>query len=240
MLDKLGGIYGPKPSPGPHKQRECLPLVLLLRNRLKLALTYKEAKNILMQRQLKVDGKVRTDVKFPTGFMDTIAIEKTNQYFRLLFDVKGRFVLHRITAPEANVKLCRVRQVATGAKGIPHIVTHDGRTIRYPHPDIKVYDTVKVNIVANKVVGHCKFDSGNICMITGGKNVGRVGIIQHREKHQGAFDIVHVKDSIGHSFATRISNVFIIGTGHSPAVSLPKSKGVRLSIIEEYARRHKH
>jgi len=25
----------PKPSPGPHKQRECLPLVLMLRNRLK-------------------------------------------------------------------------------------------------------------------------------------------------------------------------------------------------------------
>jgi len=25
----------PKPSPGPHKQRECLPLLLVLRNRLK-------------------------------------------------------------------------------------------------------------------------------------------------------------------------------------------------------------
>ena len=25
----------PKPSPGPHKQRECLPLILVLRNRLK-------------------------------------------------------------------------------------------------------------------------------------------------------------------------------------------------------------
>ena len=25
----------PKPSPGPHKQRECLPLTVLLRNRLK-------------------------------------------------------------------------------------------------------------------------------------------------------------------------------------------------------------
>jgi small subunit ribosomal protein S4e len=46
-----------------------LPLLLLLRNRLKLALTYKEAKAILMQRHLKVDGKVRTDVKYPAGFM---------------------------------------------------------------------------------------------------------------------------------------------------------------------------
>ncbi len=35
MLDKLGGLFAPKPSPGPHKQRECLPLLLILRNRLK-------------------------------------------------------------------------------------------------------------------------------------------------------------------------------------------------------------
>lgn len=28
-------LQAPKPSPGPHKSRECLPLILLLRNRLK-------------------------------------------------------------------------------------------------------------------------------------------------------------------------------------------------------------
>ena len=28
-------LQAPKPSPGPHKQRECLPLTLMLRNRLK-------------------------------------------------------------------------------------------------------------------------------------------------------------------------------------------------------------
>ena len=30
-------LQAPKPSPGPHKTRECLPLVLILRNRLKCA-----------------------------------------------------------------------------------------------------------------------------------------------------------------------------------------------------------
>lgn len=40
-------------------------------------------------------------------------------------------------------------------------------------------------------------------MITGGHNLGRVGVIQHRERHPGSFDIVHIKDSLGHTFATR-------------------------------------
>lgn len=44
---------------------------------------------------------------------------------------------------------------------------------------------------------------GNLVMVTGGHNLGRVGTITSRERHPGSFDIVHVKDSQGHSFATR-------------------------------------
>ncbi|GMP51338.1 hypothetical protein CsSME_00017604 [Camellia sinensis var. sinensis] len=69
MLDKLGGAFAPKPSSGPHKSRECLPLILILRNRLKYALTYREVISILMQRHILVDGKVRTDKTYPSGFM---------------------------------------------------------------------------------------------------------------------------------------------------------------------------
>ena len=62
-------LKAPKPSPGPHKSRECLPLVVLLRNRLKYALTYREVVAIVMQRLICVDGKVRTDKCYPAGFM---------------------------------------------------------------------------------------------------------------------------------------------------------------------------
>jgi len=40
-------------------------------------------------------------------------------------------------------------------------------------------------------------------MVTGGHNLGRVGLVTHRERHHGGFDIVHIKDSLGHQFATR-------------------------------------
>lgn len=69
MLDKLGGVYAPRPSCGPHKLRESLPLVVMLRNRLKYALTRDEVTKIVMQRTIKVDGKVRTDINYPAGFM---------------------------------------------------------------------------------------------------------------------------------------------------------------------------
>jgi small subunit ribosomal protein S4e len=237
MLDKLGGIWAPRPSTGPHKLRECLPLIILLRNRLKYALSTKEVKYILMQRLIKVDGKARTDKTYPAGFMDVIGIEKTNEFFRLLYDVRGRFIVHRISPEEGKYKLGRVKSLAMGMKKVPHIVTHDGRTIRYPDPGIAVNDSVKIDIETNKVTEFIKFETGNLAMISGGKNTGRVGTIISREKHQGSFDIVHMKDSAGHMFATRLGNVFVIGEGNRPLVSLPKRKGIKMSILEERALR---
>jgi Ribosomal family S4e len=52
----------------------------------------------------------------------------------LVYDTKGRFVVHRITREEAGHKLCKVRRMQFGKGGIPYIGTHDGRTIRYPDP----------------------------------------------------------------------------------------------------------
>ncbi|CAO1373553.1 unnamed protein product [Diamesa serratosioi] len=237
MLDKLGGTFAPRPSTGPHKLRESLPLVIFLRNRLKYALTNTEVTKIMMQRHIKVDGKVRTDINFPAGFMDVVTIEKTSEFFRLIYDVKGRFTVHRITADEAKYKLCKVKRLQVGQKKIPFLITHDGRTIRYPDPIIRVNDVIQLDIATGKITDHIKFESGNLVMITGGRNLGRVGTVVNREKHPGSFEIVHVKDANGHVFATRLTNVFIIGKGAKAYISLPKGKGIKLTVAEERDKR---
>lgn len=125
---------------------------------------------------------------------DVITIEKTGEFFRLIYDVKGRFTIHRITDDEAKVswscmencetvinqnlfalsiifknsffafqyKLCKVKRVQTGPKGIPFLVTHDGRTVRYPDPVIKVNDTIQLDIATSKILDSIRFDSGKI------------------------------------------------------------------------------
>ncbi|ELK23579.1 40S ribosomal protein S4 [Myotis davidii] len=202
MLDKLTGVFAPRPSTGPHKLRECLPLIIFLRNRLKYALTGDEVKKICMQRFIKIDGKVRTDITYPAGFMDVISIDKTGENFRLIYDTKGRFAVHRITPEEA-----------------------------------KVNDTIQTDLETGKITDFIKFDTGNLCMVTGGANLGRIGVITNRERHPGSFDVVHVKDANGNSFATRLSNIFVIGKGNKPWISLPRGKGIRLTIAEERDKR---
>ncbi|KAI9187297.1 hypothetical protein LWI28_026474 [Acer negundo] len=220
MLDKLRGAFAPKPSFGPHKSRECLSLILILRNRLKYALTYREVIAILMQRQILVDAKVRTDKTYPAGFINVVSILKTNENFRLLYDTKGRFRLHSIRDEEAKFKLCKVRSVQFGQKGIPYLNTYNGRTIRYSDPLIKANDTIKLDLETNKITDFIKFDVGNVVMVTRGRNRGRVGIIKNREKQKGSFETVHIQDALGHEFAIHLGNVCTIGKGSKPWVSL--------------------
>ncbi len=71
--------------------------------------------------------------------------------FTVVPQVRGRFSVHRVSADEAKFKLCRVKEVAKGVKGVPYMVTHDGRTIRYPDPQLGFMDTIKLDLETGKV-----------------------------------------------------------------------------------------
>jgi small subunit ribosomal protein S4e len=139
------------------------------------------------------------------------------------------------TAILLQFKLGRVEQSRAGPGGVPFIVTHDGTTMRYPDPNTKVLDTVKIDLATKRPVGLIKFEIGCQVFINSGKNRGRIGILAARDRHPGMFDIVHIKDKAGNVFATRLKNAFVIGEGgkSKPLITLPKGGGVRSTISEE-------
>jgi small subunit ribosomal protein S4e len=214
-------------------------MILILRQRLKYALNAKEVLHITMRKLVKVDGKVRTDPRFPAGLMDVVTLEKTKENFRIMYDLKGRFTLHPLEKNEAKYKICKVLKTYVGPNKLPLATTHDGRTLRYPDPIIKAGDSIKLDLESGKVQEVYKLKVGQIVLITSGRNRGRVGILQQREQHPGSFEIIHVKDSAGNTFATRLSAAMVIGNENRPAVTLPKGKGIKLSIIEEKAQKLK-
>ena len=162
MLSKLGGIWAMKRSQGPHKLRECIPLSLLLKIKLRLALNGKKAKLIVKAREgnISIDGKVRRDPKYPVGIMDIVTINKTGSNYRVNFDVKGRWRLVKISKEEAKYKLFKVTRRSMRSKKIPFINTSDGRTLRYSNPYIKEHDTVKLNLKNKEIVDYYKYKIG--------------------------------------------------------------------------------
>jgi len=201
-----------------------------------------------MQKLVQVDGKIRTDPNFPAGLMDVVSLGPHNasetdesiDRFRLMYDVKGRYVLHKIDGKEANYKLCKiVRQEFTG-KGISYIVTHDGRTIRYHDPVIKRNDTILLNIKTGQVEDIVKMGIGNKVLVTKGKNRGRYGTLVSIERHPGSFDIVTIRDADNNSFATRYDNIFSIAKADGKTlISMPKGRGVSSTILQEQQKRNR-
>lgn len=90
-----------------------------------------------------------------------------------------------------------------------------------------------MNLETGEVESLIRYENGAQVLIIGGNNIGRVGVLMHIEKHPSSFDIAHIKDANGHSFATRSSNVFIIGEGKKPVISLLPQRGIKLGLIEE-------
>jgi small subunit ribosomal protein S4e len=230
-LDKTGGIWAPNPKSGPHKKFNSFPIILILRNRLKYALNNREAIQILQQKIVKIDKKIRVEKNYPVGIMDTITIEKTNENFRLLYDPRGRFILHRIEQKESFYKLCKIVKLIKGQRGIPFIVTHDGRTIRFPDPIIKINDTILFDLFKKKIIDYVKFDIGSLCLIIGGHNIGRIGIIIQKNSFANENEIVRIKDAEGFEFSAKISYIFVIGKGKKSFISLPKGKGLKVKPI---------
>ena len=234
MLSKLTGVFAPRPRAGAHKIRECMPLAVILRNRLKYALNYKETQMIVRQGLVKVDGRARIDAKYPAGFMDVLEIPKTNDRIRMLYDVKGRFEMVRLSEEEAKIKLCKVVNLWTTSHRTPMLTTHDGRRIRFPDPKINRNDTIIIDVATGAIQSTLKARIGAIAMITGGSNRGLVGEILSVERHPGSFDIARLRDKQGNEFATRNNNVFVIANSFdSIPITMPRAQGQRINKIEE-------
>jgi small subunit ribosomal protein S4e len=239
MLKKLGGIFAPKPSTGPHKSRQCVPLIMILRDRLKYALNGQDVKSILMHRLVKIDGKVRSDPTYPVGFQDILSIERSGEHFRMLMDPKGRFGLLNVNASEANYKLCRVRKILTVKSGVSVAISHDARSIYSKigsKHSVEVNDTVIFDMANKFVDGTLKFQTNNLAIVTRGHNAGRIGMIVHIQKHQGTYTVTVMRDAVGKFLVTRRENVFVIGKNNLPKISLFASKGVRRTVLYEQSK----
>ena len=214
-----------KPSAGPHSLENCLPLSLVLRDILEVAKTRREAKKIVSEGKVRVDGKVRRKDDFPVGLMDVISIPELNKYFRITPFHKGLF-LNPISKEEASFKLCRVENKVTVKSGNVQVALHDGSNlfIKAAAPEnpkevkYDTFDVLKLNLPGKQIIDQLKTKKGNLAVITGGKNIGKKGRIIEIEKTEAKKRrnaLVVVEDEKGSRYQTILDFVFSLGAAQS-------------------------
>ena len=224
-------VWTVKPKPGPHSIPHCIPLALIIRDILGLAETRKEAKTIISQGKIRVDGKIQREEGFPIGLMDVISIPAIEKAYRVLPSEKG-LVLHSIDVDEAEFKLCRIENKSIVKGGHVQLNLHDGRSVlvqlndpRNPEEDVyKTLDILKISIPNQEILERTNLAKGVPAIIFGGKNIGRHGNIAAFEKRPSQKRrnlLATIEDKDGNRFQTTIDLVFAVGN-KKPWISLPE------------------
>ncbi len=208
--------FAPKTIPGPHPADRSVPLLIVLRDLLRVADNRREAKKILSSRAVKIDGKVRTDLKFPVGFMDVVTVG--DKHYRALYDVRGKIRLVEIPEDHAEWKLVRIEN-KTAVKGGKIVLNlHDGRNIMLDENKYKTGDVLKIKVPTQEIVEHYPLQEGSVAMIIGGSHRGQLAHIkEYRITKSPSDNIVAFEEG----FETIKRNVFVVGVG-KPEVMIPE------------------
>jgi small subunit ribosomal protein S4e len=208
-----------KPSPGPHPIQRSMPVLTVVRDLLQACDTAAEAKRIIGNRDIIVDGRPVREHKFPVGLMDVVSIPKLEQNYRMLVDRRGKFRLVTIREGEESWKLCRIENKTTVRGGRIQLNLHDGRNIIVKENKYKTGDVLKVEVPSQKILEVYPMAKGNIAMVISGAHAGEISVIEEYEvSRTPSSNVIRFRDGK----STVKDNVFVVGTS-APVIELPEA-----------------
>ncbi|WP_338601094.1 30S ribosomal protein S4e [Sulfolobus tengchongensis] len=217
LISKKQYKWTVRPNAGPHPVGKSVPLAIIIRDYLKLAGTIKEAKYIISEGKILVDGKIRRDYKYPVGLMDVISIPSSDLYFRVLPDNVRFMRLSKISADEAHYKYVRIMNKTTLKGGLVQLNLEDGRNIVVDKEVAKNYKTLmtlKVELPSQNVVESYSISEGSYVIFLGGRNVGIHGIVKSINLSKfktRRYSVVTIESKDGNAYQTNLLNVMSIG-----------------------------
>lgn len=175
-ISKKTHAWVAKTSPGPHSAANSMPLVMVVRDMLKLVDNAREARMALHEGKVLVDGKVQKDYKLPIGIFDVISVPAKNEQYRMLKDEKGMFYLSLLESGTVK-KLARV-QNKTFLKGKKQQLNLSDGSNKLAEGEFKVGDSLVLSIPEKNIEDRISFEVGNLAMVVGGKHSGQTGKIK--------------------------------------------------------------
>ena len=221
-----------KPADGPHSLWGCVPLAVVIRDELGFAKTRKEAKTIVSQGKVHVNGEIRKKDDFPVGLMDVISIPEIAKSYRVLPSYRG-LILNEIGNEESKFRISRIEDKTVVGSGNIQLHLHDGSNIvikiadpKNPQEDVyETLDTLRISLPEGEIIEHTKMKEKDYAIITGGKNIGKHGRITEIEKTEAKKRrnaLVTIQDNEGKRYQTILDFVFAIGETQ-PLISLTEA-----------------
>ena len=168
-------------SRGSHEKDFSLPLLVLIRDVLKIAETNREAKRIIKNGDVLVDKRKRKDPKFGLGLFDVIEIPAMKKAWRVV--PKNGLSFVEIPENEANLKICKIVDKKTLKGNKNQLNLNDGRNL-LTDKKYSTYDSLLIELPEQKIVDHLKFEKGSTVLVIRGSNAGKLAKIKIIEKNR--------------------------------------------------------
>ena len=210
-INRKANVFITKPNPGSHSLAFGIPFVALVRDQLEFAKTMKEVRDIIHNQIVLLDGKKVTDHKQIVGLMDVITLNK--KYFRIVLNSSGKLVPLEISEPESKSKISKIRGKTSLGKQI-QLNLFDGKNVLVDKAPQKVGDSVIFDFTSNKIGDTLSFEKGASILLTGGKHVGVIGVVEEIRENVLVF-----KNEAGNVFETTKKHAYVVGKGE-PAMAI--------------------
>lgn len=210
-----------KTAPGPHNAN-AMPIAVWLRDHMGFALTKKEVKQILSQKDVIINGRPCRNPSMGIGIFDIISMPKIGKHYRILRDKKGRHKTIEINAESARTRLAKIRGKTIVPGGKVQLNLRFGANIladnRYKPGDsiiISLSDEDRFTIT-----DHFPFAVGNMAMVIGGKHSGKIAKITGIQKVPGSVPnrVTLTDANTGAVFDTVETYLYMVGR-ETPALS---------------------
>ena len=182
-IARKGTKYVARASSDP---QNSVPVVIAVRDMLKLARITKEVKAMIHQKHLKINGN---EVKDHRESIQLFNIFEADKPYILSLTPTGKFTLEETKQKERQCKVTN-KKILKGKK--IQLNFHDGSNILTDDKKINTQDTVYLSF-DKKIKKHVQFEKGKECLITRGRFIGQKGKIEKIENNT-AFVKISGKD----------------------------------------------
>lgn len=154
-----------------------LPIVVAMRDMLKIAKNRKEVKKAIHEKKLLISGRVVKDDKAVMCLFDVLTIIPSKQNYSLRLSEKGKFKLEEISEKDSKQKVSKVsgKKKLKGKKTQLNLL--DGRNI-LEEKTCSVNDSVVLDLSKKKIVKILSLKEKANALIIEGKHAGERGIIE--------------------------------------------------------------
>jgi len=160
-----------------HSGGRELPLLIALRDILKLAKTRKEVKKAIHNKSLLVSGKFARDDKQALNLLDTLTIIPMKKNYLLGLSEKGKFEFKEIAEEKAKTKISKIIDKKILKNKKVQLNLFDGKNI-LESKECSVNDSVLLDLDKKKVLKILPLKKGANILVIEGKHSGIKGEIK--------------------------------------------------------------